>query len=298
VTPNSQHQNTLGGSGYDDEISLIDLWLVLVRRKLWIISVFLLCLVLGSVYAFTRPLRYEYRTGIEQARTAHMMEGRISGTFNLLVPVQHSLDLLEKIIIPENEKAIYGELGDGPKTEVETDKGSYILTLATVSAQESVDRLQKLHQAVAAAFAKEQDKELKNALALQVNPLRARVEILRGQIQTFEEELRNLSKTDREDSAIREFIVSQQIGELRREMAQTRLDLVDAESSAKAILDANQGSRILYLAVQSKSPIGTSKQLIIALSVVLGAMLGIMGAFMAEFFGKVAEASQQGKEGK
>ena len=287
MTPNSQHQYTLGGSDYDDEISLIDLWLVLVRRKLLIISVFLLCLVLGSGYALTRPLRYEYRTGIEQARTTG---------FGLLVPVQHSLDLLEKIIIPENEKAIYGELDDGPKTEVETEKGSYIMTLATVSAQESVERLQKLHQAVATAFAKEQDKELKNALAIQVNPLRARVEILRGQIQTFEEELKSLSKTDQEDSAIREFVVSQQIGELRRELAQTRLDLVDAESSAKAILDANQGSRILYLAVQSKSPVGPGKQLIIALSVVLGAMLGIMGAFMAEFFQKVAEASQQGKE--
>jgi len=312
VNPNSQPQNTPGGKAYDDEISLVDLWLVLVRRKLLIISVFFMCLVLGSVYAFTRPVQYEYRTGIELARvtgfdTLYESEiGRsvgkrspntLTGAINLLMPIEQSIDLLENVIIPAEQRALFGEVTRGPRIKVENKEGTYNLTLSTVSKPEEADRVQQLHKAVAASFSKIQDQELEKTLGIQINPLNARAEILRGQIQTFEAEIERLAKYNRDESVDREFIIAQQAGELRRELAQTRLALADAESKVKVILDANQASRLLYLAVQSKSMVGPSKQLIVSLSVVLGAMLGIMGAFIAEFFRKVAEASQLGKEG-
>ena len=311
MNPNSRPQIIPGDNAYDDEISLIDLWLVLVRRKLIILSVFFLCLVLGIVYAFTRPDRYEYRTGIELARVTDFdtidesvigkkagkrSPNTLSGAINLLMPIEQNIDLLENVIIPEEQRALFGEVTRGPRIKVENKEGTYNITLSTVSKPEEADRVQQLHKAVAASFSKIQDQELKKILGIQINPLHARAEILRGQIQAFEAEIERLAEYNLDNSVNREFIIAQQAGELRRELAQTRLALADAESKVKAILDANQGSRLLYLAVQSKSLVGPGKQLIVSLSVVLGAMLGIMGAFIAEFFRKVVEASQQAKE--
>lgn len=49
-----------------------------------------------------------------------------------------------------------------------------------------------------------------------------------------------------------------------------------------------------YIGLQSMQSVGgTSKKLILALSLVLGGMLGVFGAFFAEFVGKIKEASNQ-----
>lgn len=49
----------------EDEISLIDLWLVLVKRKKVLLSIILLSLVVGFLVAFFLPVKYEYSTSIE-----------------------------------------------------------------------------------------------------------------------------------------------------------------------------------------------------------------------------------------
>jgi len=49
----------------DDEISLVDLWLTLSRRKNLILITAVLCLLLGLAWAFVMPPLYEYRLSIE-----------------------------------------------------------------------------------------------------------------------------------------------------------------------------------------------------------------------------------------
>jgi|GEM_PF-1372466 len=52
-------------SSQDDEISLLDLWLVLVKRKKLLLSIVLLVLFLGVVFALMMPRQYNYSTAIE-----------------------------------------------------------------------------------------------------------------------------------------------------------------------------------------------------------------------------------------
>ena len=67
----SEHDDVRGGAGDfqrfadADEISLVDLWLVLARRKWVIIGVFFVVLGLGGVFAFLKPQSYRYSTPIE-----------------------------------------------------------------------------------------------------------------------------------------------------------------------------------------------------------------------------------------
>jgi len=55
-------QNTYN---YDDEMSLVDLWLTLVKQKKVFFSVFLIIVGVGLIFALTQPTLYEYSTVIE-----------------------------------------------------------------------------------------------------------------------------------------------------------------------------------------------------------------------------------------
>lgn len=71
----------------DDEISLVDLWLVLMRRKWWIIGIAAACVAAGTAYAFTQEPEYRYTTTVELAR----------------------LGDADPIVAPESARALLGE---------------------------------------------------------------------------------------------------------------------------------------------------------------------------------------------
>ena len=68
-TGNLKNINTVPLAYYespqDDEINLLDLWCVLVKRKTLFIVVLLLCVMLGLGYAMTRPQLFDFYTVIE-----------------------------------------------------------------------------------------------------------------------------------------------------------------------------------------------------------------------------------------
>lgn len=49
-----------------DEISLLDLWAILVRRKLWILCALVVCTVAGVAYAFLSTPRYEVQVYVDK----------------------------------------------------------------------------------------------------------------------------------------------------------------------------------------------------------------------------------------
>ena len=75
----------------EDEISLVDLWLVLVKRKNVFFFIFLISLVMGLFYAITKPLAYEFSTSIE-------IGSRVNGV--TIEPIQTVLAKLQEAYIP------------------------------------------------------------------------------------------------------------------------------------------------------------------------------------------------------
>ena len=55
--------------GQEDEISLIDLWLILVKRKVLITAIILCVVLLGIAWAWYKPANYVYTTTIEIGKT-------------------------------------------------------------------------------------------------------------------------------------------------------------------------------------------------------------------------------------
>jgi Chain length determinant protein len=110
----------------DDEISLIDLWLVLVKRKKVFFYIILASIVIGLFAAFLLPVKYEYSTSIEI--------GTRSGNV-AIEPTQSVLAKLQEGYIP---LALSSYNTDAPEeTEIldiksSVAKGSDIIRLSVV----------------------------------------------------------------------------------------------------------------------------------------------------------------------
>ena len=119
--------------------------------------------------------------------------------------------------------------------------------------------------------------------------------MLQEQIDALEAELKRLSSKTYEKNGVSSLVAAQQMGDIRGRLAETRVKQTDAESAVEVIQEASHPTRIEFLAVESEDPVGTGKSLIVALSLVLGLMLGVFGAFFSEFLKTARQAAQAQK---
>jgi len=84
-------------SAYDDEISLVDLWLVLAKRRNILLAIVLAFLLAGISFAFIKPTVYNYSAVLQIGVMAGDSEGAISG---FIEPPANVLEKLTKSYIP------------------------------------------------------------------------------------------------------------------------------------------------------------------------------------------------------
>ncbi|QKT04791.1 hypothetical protein HUS23_13710 [Ectothiorhodospiraceae bacterium 2226] len=129
----------------DDEISLVDLWLVLARRKWWIIGTFLVVLAVAAAAAFLSVHRYEFITTIE-------IGTRISG--NQVSPIESPEAVVAKLnegyIPPIIEdfaaKTPDGVPGNGVRARV--PQGSNLVVLQSEGPQDRRELFTDMHNLV------------------------------------------------------------------------------------------------------------------------------------------------------
>ncbi|MDH5766512.1 MAG: Wzz/FepE/Etk N-terminal domain-containing protein [Gammaproteobacteria bacterium] len=113
-------------SSREDEINLLDLWCVLVKRKNILFSVFLLCLLMGLSYALLKPRIFEFSTAIE-------IGTKIQGAE--FISIEEPVTVLEKINRVYIPVAISQYMDKDPETRGAPDiksglgKGSSIINL-------------------------------------------------------------------------------------------------------------------------------------------------------------------------
>lgn len=279
----------------EDEISLIDLALVLMRRKWVTLGVFLLCAVCGTVYSMMQPLQYEYRTVIELARVHSgswpLEDTESSQRYSLVSSQNDSIDLLQKGIIPDKRKSTLD--GGNLTMQVRATKGQEDdkVQLVTVGHPKHEKKIEALHKKIVVAFKQKQTQVLERELVSRIAPLQARLDLLQENISTLQEQLKVLKNYPQEGDSISEFL-AKSIADLRSELIQARLNKSDAESAMQIVRESSHGTQIDYLAAKSENPVNTSRQLIVALSLVLGLMLGVFAAFFVEFAAKAKQVAK------
>ena len=230
VKPNQQN---IPPYYYEDEISLIDLWLVLVRRKKLLFTIFLLIVVLGLALAFVTPKKYGYSTSIEIG--SRVIQDRVQ-------PIESPETLLAKIqesYIPfvqlqyrnqnENDEEIY-------KISARVPKGSQLVVLESKGVESVSEIFKDLQQRVV--------NEVKKDHKRIIEVIRKELEIARNeavsQLEELKDQERLLMASDKRLNDVVKMVT--------RQLEEAKQDLATAENSRKrSVKEATNEARAMTL---------------------------------------------------
>lgn len=237
---------------YDDEISLVDLATTFVRRRNIFYAVFGGVVLLALIYAFLlMPAVREYSTLVQLAEEGNKT---LESPASVIATLQSRWypELLETHLVKEGEKLPFTIAGSNPEH-------TNLIKLTTEADPARSEMVQSVHQQLV-------------------------TQVLLRQDQSVERRKQELEqRLDSINSYLDELSGVEAAGEAAAAAVQNRIDLV-------ARLKSLQPAETLVVARQSLEPKGTSKALVLALAIVLGGMLGIFAAFMAEFISHVRKA--------
>ena len=159
---------------YEDEISLIDLWLILIRQKKVLIVIFLVCAISGLLFATLKPDTYTYTTSIEIGTQVQKDNIRpIEDPQTLLAKLQESYIPL---MIHEYFKAHSGENKEDFEVKARVPKESQIIVLESKGSeaqaptylalqQRIVDKVKQDHQRIVGILKKEVENQRNKAIS-------------------------------------------------------------------------------------------------------------------------------------
>lgn len=256
----------------DDEISLVDLWLVLRKRWLWLLGGLLLGASAAVAYIVLTDTAYESR--------ARVQIGKISGK----EPIEDITALAVRLIDQHGR-----ELGNGIQKRipylqeaVEEPRASNILKMVTVgrSSEEASNFLAR----IVSTLVERHERMYANA----IGPLEQRLSVVDGQIALLTaqaKELGDLIDRLKESGPAQASLVAVERGRVYAGMTELERDRV---SLLRQISDLrNNQTRVLVPVKRLEAPVTPMKTIATASGVVLGLVLGLSAVFIREFFANV-----------
>lgn len=288
---------------YDDEISLVDLWLVLSRYRLVILLSTVMLGILGVIYAFLTPAQYEYSTSLQ-------IGSRLAGTdYRLVEPAsavvarinRGYLPVLHRELVPERTRL-------NIEARAEGDGG--LIVVSGEAAEEDAELFLGILHTITEKVVEDHESlidDYRQQLVLQQEQAGIRLEALQAEAEGM------LKRLEQLDTLVQDMTSRARGIEGGGLLVQLR-SVEQAETLRQALADnaATQREERAFLAelagqlstfrptaavaepLQSVEQVGTSDKLIIALSIVLGLMLGVFAAFFLGFLQHVKEVQQKG----
>ncbi len=273
-------------SNADDEISLVELWLVLVKRWKIVCIIFSLSLTLGVIIALSTPIKFLFSTTVELAQVNSKLVESIG---SVLAKLKHSH-------IPQ----VLGTEKDGELFEVEANnpRGSKMLVLTSLGLATDAEVIRRLHHSILDLLIKDQ-RALAEALD---TPRKKKYSLLESQISI---DTGRISKLKQSEKRLENALVA--LGDTAISSQEGGIDLLQAQAlNAHALMGAEDAmidyqSRLFELksaielsrqttagevAVRSLKPSGIGAMAIILLSAMIGIFVGILAAFFLEFIAK------------
>ncbi|MCW9014466.1 MAG: Wzz/FepE/Etk N-terminal domain-containing protein [Gammaproteobacteria bacterium] len=243
----------------DDEISLIDLAMVLILRKKMIGIILTLFIALGITAALLIPKKYTYSTSIEIGSQI------INGTINSFESPQTLLAKLQHSFIPRtlNEHQQLNPEDDKKyKINASIPKSSEIIVLEIKATEDQADSVIKLLQNITQKATQDHSRIFESVKRN-----------LQSRLQQANTKLAKLgSGTDNQ-------------GE--------KTSLQDNIENYSAQLANLRNTREILPPMKSIEPTGTSRILIVIIAIFSGLFIAIFTAFFAEFATKVREKSSE-----
>lgn len=255
----------------DDEISLLELWQILVKRKALIVACFVLCLAGGAAFAFLKAPVY--------SADVSLRIGQI-GSVGLL---ENAEELAARILAQYGEDVADGIERERPFiTEASVQKG--VITTLQLAAEGDTpeDAVRILRDVVA-----DVQKAHTAMYADNVKPITERLNSLTEQRQALDQQYADITKLveqlkDRDS-------VQASLVMLERAPITYSLNQLDTERlrlSQQLTAPQTRPTELIGEITAPSKPSKPKKALVLALAAVLGMMGGVILAFVAEFIAK------------
>ena len=280
----------------DDEISLVDLILVLFRRKTAVGLTVIICLALALSYGFTRPQMETYTTTL-----------KIGGVTTPIEATPRTMAKLTENYIPTSNIGLDFDFN----VETRSPKGSDFIILETVSTTKNKKDIEKLHNTIAQKLIKDHAVLIttrRASISAEIDRLSQTIDGMRNSnylmsltadIESTRKKLLKQNITDEYRESLKDVLRFLQT-ELASKEQNSTLQLIDYQSQLNDLqrqLDSLSGSSLFTNTIgqkeNSKSPI-----VIAVLGVILGIMLGVFLAFILELVAKTKEAQKAQKAQK
>lgn len=254
----------------DDEISLLELWQILCKRKLWILVSLLVCVAAGAAYAFLKPPVYEANVKLRIGQAGPGPTGlfEVAEELSARVLARYGEDVADgvkrerpflKRATPQKGLTTTVDLlaeGDTPQDAVE------LLTRIT-------DEVRKEHQATFERNVSSLSERLKN------------LDVQRTALQQQYLDASALFDQLKQRDPVQAALMMQERGRLTTSM-------IGLDAEKPALEQRLSPPQMLPTALLGeinapRKPAAPKKGLVLALAAVLGLMGGVMLAFAAEF---------------
>ncbi|MCE9681654.1 Wzz/FepE/Etk N-terminal domain-containing protein [Halomonas alkalisoli] len=248
----------------DDEISLVDLAKILIKRWKVIVITFLVVVFGALAYALMQERTYQYVSiyhVAEQASAQGVPTGLESP--NSVIAKMENL-YLGTVARELRETEGLESLSLGVSASQPAD--TLLIRLTSEASENNASFVVTVHEQLLSKITEDQDKLLERNR-----------ERLEQQLATAEQAMSSIEQSDRAGELMATYI--DRIAEIENRLSQL-----------------NEG-RVVQVAVQSQSPTGTSRTLIVAVGLVLGGMLALMMAFFSHFTSLVRASLREEKGG-
>ena len=239
--------NNIPDSGivHHDEISLVDIAAIFIRRRWVFYTVLLLAVLLGGLYTFSQDARYEFSSIVHVGEVG-------SGVF--VEPPSVTVATLENRWWPEMAESYRKDQGEGLpfRTRFSGDNKSGLLVLSSLALSGDSQLVEQTHRGL---------------LDKVVNRLGARLDDKR-------ESLKN-----RIDAA--EQVLERVSGEAGN--GQVVADVLKRKNELLEQLSGLRAPEVLAVARKDPARVGSSPVLMMAIFAFIGVVFGVFAAFFAEF---------------
>ena len=260
----------------DDEISLIELWQILARRKAFILACFILCLAGGAAFAFLKAPVYE--------ASVKLRIGQVKGD-DAAPPVmlENADELSSRILVQYGEDVAAGIKRERPFITTASVQKGVTTTVQLTAEGDTPEDAARLLEDVAKGVQKTHTTMFEDNL----KPIAERLKSLNEQRTALQQQYADLTQ------------LAEQLKE--RDNVQASLlmierspitDSLDKQATERLRLTqqmtppATRPTELIGEITAPAKPSKPKKALVLALAAVLGMMGGVMLAFVAEFVAK------------
>lgn len=273
-----------------DEINLLDIWRILVKRKKLIVATCLLITLMGSAYAILKPTIYVYSTAVQIGSTS------MGGKETPVDDINNAASKVKELYVNSVLSDFYRDNPNEKKDlefEVSVPKNSQILMIGSKCSEEEAPLYDQFINKISAKLVadhSEKIKEFKAVLSERIGNAKNRLALLESnekQIIQWIEGFDKAFKASPIDNSGTTALVITELSSQQQQISSEKFSLLAQITDKESDLKLTNDTRLLYPVEKSIEPVGLDTKMMISAFVFAGLVLGVFVALTWDFIEKL-----------